>query len=175
MHNMPAVNYIKAIFTGFLAIYGILCARSGASFLDRVNLIAHEAGHLLFGYMGQFIGICGGTIGQLLVPAAIAFYFYARREFYSAAVVVFWFGQNMFNISAYVKDASAMALPLVSIGGGDAIHDWNYLLRTLHILNWDQAIGNVIYGLGILIILVSVVLGFWLSFDREEPIDSADA
>jgi len=162
---MPAINYIKAVFTVFLAIYGIICARSAqdGSFLDRVNLIAHEAGHLLFGYLGQFIGIFGGTLGQLLVPAAIAFYFYARREFYSATVMLFWFGQNMFNISVYVKDASHMDLPLLSIGGGDPIHDWNYLLRTLHILNWDQALGNLIYFLGILIILAAVALGFWLS------------
>jgi len=164
------INYIKAAFTAFLAIYGIILTRSvgEGSFLDRVDLIAHEAGHLLFGYLGQFIGICGGTIGQLLVPAAIAVYFFRRREFYSSTVMLFWIGQNMLNISVYVKDASVMALPLVSIGGGDAIHDWNYILRTLNILSWDHTLGNIIYGLGILTMLVSVLLGFWLSVEREE-------
>lgn len=43
------VNYPKASFAALLAVYGIACARSveEGSFLDRVDLIAHEAGHRL--------------------------------------------------------------------------------------------------------------------------------
>jgi hypothetical protein len=91
-----------------------------------------------------------------------------RREFYSSTVSIFWLGQNMFGISVYIKDAAAMELPLVSVGGGDTIHDWNYILLKLNILAWDQVIGNIVYGLGVLIIAVSVVLGFYFSFERSE-------
>lgn len=139
------------------------------TFLDRVDLIAHEAGHLLFGFFGEFLMVIGGTLGQLLVPAGIAVYFALRKEFFSASVVFFWFGQNMFNIAAYVKDAAAMELPLVSMGGGDSIHDWNWLLLKFNVLAWDKVIGNCVYGLGVLIVTVSVALGFYLSFsDAEE-------
>lgn len=138
------------------------------TFLDRVDLIAHEAGHLLFGYFGEFIMVIGGMLGQLLVPALIAIYFATRREFFSSSVVLFWLGQNLLNISVYVKDAAAMELPLVNIGGGEGIHDWNYLLLKFNVLAWDQTIGNVVYGLGVLIIAASVVLGFYFSFDRED-------
>ncbi|ABQ26637.1 hypothetical protein [Geotalea uraniireducens] len=65
------LNCAKACLAVLLAIYGFICARSfeDGSFLDRVDLIVHEAGHLLFGYFGEFIMVIGGTVGQLLVPA----------------------------------------------------------------------------------------------------------
>jgi len=168
--SKKTLNFLKASFALLLAIYGFICARSveEGSFLDRVDLIAHEAGHLLFGYLGEFIGVFGGTLGQLLVPVAIGIYFITRREFYSSAVALFWLGQNMFNISVYVKDAAVMELPLVNIGGGEGIHDWNWLLLKLNILAYDQLVGNVVYGLGVLIIAVSVVLAFCFSFERAE-------
>jgi|GEM_PF-5000969 len=41
------LNYAKACLAVLLAIYGFICARSfeDGSFLDRVDLVAHEAGH----------------------------------------------------------------------------------------------------------------------------------
>jgi hypothetical protein len=165
-----SLNYPKAAFTALLAAYGIICARSvdDGSFLDRVDLIAHEAGHLLFGWFGEFMLVVGGTLGQLIVPAGIAAYFIVRREFFSSSVALFWVGQSLLNISVYVKDAAAMELPLVSLGGGDSIHDWNWLLLKFNVLAWDQTIGNMVLGLGVLIIAVSVVFGFYFSFERGE-------
>ncbi|MBI1921553.1 MAG: hypothetical protein HYS23_10810 [Geobacter sp.] len=166
------LNYPKAAFAALLAIYGIICARSidEGTFLDRVDLIAHEAGHLLFGYFGEFIMVIGGTLGQLLVPTGIGIYFVLRRELFSSSVMIFWVGQNLLNISVYVKDAAAMELPLVNIGGGEGMHDWNWLLLKFNVLAWDQIIGNIIYSLGVLFIAVSVGLGFWFSFEREEAV-----
>jgi len=167
------LNYPKAAFSALLAGYGVICARSvdEGSFLDRVDLIAHEAGHLLFGYFGEFIMVIGGTIGQLLVPAGIVAYFLMREEFFSATVALFWVGQNLLNISVYVKDAAAMELPLVNIGGGDGIHDWNWLLLKFNLIHHDQAIGTMVYGLGVLIMVVAVGLGFWVSYESAEFVE----
>lgn len=173
--DVKKINYLKAGFTVLLAIYGIVCASDVASgsALDRVNLIAHEAGHLLFSYFGRFIMVLGGTIGQLFVPVAFTVYFYMRKEFYSSAVTLFWTGQNFFGISLYVKDARAMALPLVSVGGGsDTIHDWHYLLTKVGLLRWDHVIGNIMFIWGIVIIIISIVWGFYNSIDREESSES---
>lgn len=163
-------NYLKATFTLLMAIYGFYCARSSddGSFLDRVNLIAHEAGHLLFGYFGEFLMVIGGTIGQLLVPAGIAIYFFSRRELFSATVALFWIGQNFLQISVYVKDAALMELPLVSIGGGDVMHDWNYLLLKFNLLAHDQTIGSAIFWFGVLIMIIAVIAGFYCSFKNCE-------
>ncbi|HAK59750.1 MAG TPA: hypothetical protein DCO77_05120 [Nitrospiraceae bacterium] len=165
------IDYLKFGFAVVLVIYGAIIAKDVTvyRFLDRVDLVSHEAGHLLFRWFGEFLMVLGGTLGQLIVPAGITLYFYTRREFYSSAVTLLWVGQNLFNISIYVKDAQAMALPLVTVGGGrDAIHDWNYLLRTVGLLRWDQTMGSLVNGLGIFIILTSVALAFYFSVEREE-------
>jgi hypothetical protein len=37
-------------------------------FLDGVNLLIHEAGHVVFGSVGQTVAVAGGTILQLAFP-----------------------------------------------------------------------------------------------------------
>ena len=174
MFDLKRINYFKAGFVLLTALYGLSCAwdPTEQGMLDRVNLVIHEAGHLFFSWFGQFIGIIGGTIGQLFVPVAFTSYFFMRREFFSSAVTLFWTGENFFGISVYVKDARAMDLPLLSIGGGDPIHDWNYILSQLGILSWDRAAGNIIYLFGVVIITSAVIAGFYHSVERAEPSES---
>ena len=117
---------------------------------------------MLFSWFGEFIMVIGGTLGQLFVPVAFGVYFSLRREQFSMSVVLFWLGQNFINVSRYVKDAQAMDLLLVSVGGGDSIHDWNYILLKLNLLRHDHAIGNIVLGLGLLIMVLSVVFVFSL-------------
>lgn len=169
---MKKINYLKAGFAAVLAVYGIILASDPSQyrFLDRVDLVIHEAGHMLFRWFGEFLMVIGGTLGQLLVPAGITVYFYLRREMFSSAVALFWVGQNVFNISVYVKDAQAMEMPLVSIGGGeDTIHDWNYILLRFGLLRHDQGIGTLVYTIGLLLVITAVVAAFYFSFDREAP------
>lgn len=166
----------KAAFIFLLALYGANCAYRPSEWhlLDGVNLVAHEAGHMLFGWFGQFIGIAGGTLGQILVPAALSVYFYFEQSRFSSTVPFFWLGQSLINVSVYVKDAQAMALPLVSIGGGDAIHDWHFMFSRLGLLKYDQAIGSAIYIFGILIIALAIVMGFVWAFRSEKEKNRAD-
>lgn len=164
------INYLKAVPLLAMAVYGVVCASDvmEPGFLDRVDLVIHEAGHMLFSWFGELLQVLGGTIGQLFVPVAFTAYFHLRREFVSSAVAFFWCGQNLLNISVYIKDAQAMALPLVSVGGGeDAIHDWNYLLTGSGLLRWDQAIGNVVSMLGIGVMLASVAWGLAHSIEGQ--------
>jgi hypothetical protein len=163
-----SMNLPKAGFTCLLAVYGIICADAGKGHLiDGTNLVIHEAGHLLFGYLGQTMGVLGGTMAQLLVPLGFTAYFARQGSRYSAAVTLFWTGQNMLNISVYVKDSPFMELPLVSIGGGEAIHDWNFLLLKTGMLASAHTIGNLVYSLGMLIVAAAIVLGVVLSIERE--------
>ena len=161
---------IKAALLFILVLYGGFCAFRPNEWhlIDGTNLIAHEAGHLFFGYFGEFLGVAGGTIGQLFVPAAFSVYFFLQKSLFSSCVTLFWFGQNFINISVYVKDAQAMALPLVSVGGGDVVHDWNYLLSKTGLLARDQLIGNTVNIFGILIMLTAIVLGFILMLNNKE-------
>lgn len=169
-----SISVPKAIGALILLFYGAYCAIRPTEwhFIDGVNLVAHEAGHMLFGWFGEFPGIAGGTIAQLFVPAAFAVYFYLQDTRYSATIPLFWLGQSMINVSVYVKDARAMELPLVSIGGGgDPIHDWHWMLSKFGLLARDQMVGNLFLGTGVLIMLAAATCAFLLALNKPDEAD----
>jgi hypothetical protein len=161
------VNYLKAGFVGIIGLYGILCALSPSTYrwLDLVNLVFHEAGHAVFGFLGDFLGVLGGTLMQLLIPAIATGHFLLNGQRWSGMVSLFWVSQSLFNVSVYVKDARAQALPL--LGGDGVIHDWNWLLGRLGLLSWDQVIGSVFYTMGLLVLTVSILGGLYFSLSDQ--------
>jgi len=114
------------------------------SLLDPLNLGIHEAGHLLFSFAGRFLSVAGGTIFQILAPLYGMYNFSLRKEPFSLALCFGWLSTSLFDIATYAADARSMVLPLVTpFGfGGDITHDWNYLLRTLGILNYDWLVAK---------------------------------
>ena len=165
----PRLNYFKAGLIGLIGLYGAACAINPKTyrFLDRVDLVFHEAGHLIFGFFGEFVGILGGSLMQVLIPAIVTGYFLLHNQRWSGMVTLFWVGQSLFNVSVYVRDARKQALPL--LGGEDTIHDWNYILGNLNLLRWDQAAGNLVHLAGIVVLIASVVGGLYFSVeDRSE-------
>lgn len=168
-----SINLPKAAGAIVLAAYGAYCAFRPSEWhmLDGVNLVAHEAGHLLLAWFGQFIGVAGGTLGQLFVPAAFTVYFFLQQAKYSSAVTLFWLGQSLVNVSVYAKDARTMELPLVSIGGGDVIHDWHWLLSKFGLLARDQLVGNCILAVGIAVMLAGVTAAFHASLQKPGGVE----
>jgi hypothetical protein len=73
-------------------------------------------------------------------------------------------------MSVYIRDAQAMALPLVSVGGGeDSIHDWNlYALGSGHSASRPGSGYPLAYFLGFAIILGSVIICGCLFFQDEQ-------
>lgn len=144
----------RLLLTAFLAIYGFRMLRHPEAgwLMDSVDLPIHETGHLVFSPFGEFIQFAGGTLFQLIMPAAFVAYFWLRKDRHAASVVLWWVAQSLWNISVYVRDARAQELPLV--GGGE--HDWAYLLGRLGWLSRDQVIAQRVWGLGLLIYLVSI-------------------
>ena len=51
-----------------------------------------------------------------------------QRDVFAVAFAWGWLATNLFEVATYAGDAVAMSLPLVTPGGGHAIHDWNYVL-----------------------------------------------
>ena len=143
----------NAISAWQLAIASLGCAwflyvlktdDDGFIFLDYVNLAFHEAGHPIFGMFGATLGLYGGTIGQLVFPAAAAVTFWAQREPVSVAVAAIWFFENFLNIGRYMADARAQVLPLV--GGGE--HDWTNIFSRWGVLSSDVTIAHAVTTLG---------------------------
>lgn len=125
--------------------------------LDGANLIFHEAGHVFFSFLGEFLQFLGGSLMQVAIPAICTVYFWMLQQRSASAVTLFWMGESLTNVAIYVADAQRMELPLI---GGD--HDWNYLLDRLNLLNQAVSIGRFVFLLGVLSILLSL---FFLAAD----------
>ena len=136
-----------------VGIYFLWCAFDPAQwrFIDGINLVIHEAGHMLFMPFGEFLMIAGGSLWQVNMPAAFVWYFRRQAQPYSAALALFWVGQSMLNVSVYAGDAVVMQLPL--LGGQDSLHDWNYLLERMGWLDSTAAIAGMMRFAATLIIL----------------------
>jgi hypothetical protein len=166
------VKIIKIIFAALASIYflSIAYAPMQGSFLDMVDLPIHETGHLVFRIFGEFIGIAGGTLLQLIVPTVFAGYFIWQKSYYSAAIVALWVGQSIFNVWIYASDAVVMQLMLTSgmTGAEGGFHDWNYMLDSMGLLNSTKTIAGVIRFAGTVVILASVVAAFYFAFMETE-------
>ncbi|HKV41315.1 MAG TPA: hypothetical protein VJX67_19065 [Blastocatellia bacterium] len=138
-------------------------------FIDGADLLIHEAGHIVFGPFGEFIMIAGGSMFQVIMPSIFVLYFVFQRKPYSAALVLFWVGESILNVSVYAKDSIAMQLPL--IGGPDSIHDWNYLLTHTGLLSHTAGIAGAIRLAGTAVIAGALVWAIMsaLKKDPTEP------
>ena len=124
-------------------------------FLDFVNLAFHEAGHVFLPFAGSTVHYLGGTLLQLLVPAALPLHFLRQRQAMGAAFCTWWFGQNFVQVSVYMADARELSLPLV--GGGD--HDWNELFYRWGMLG-ETAVARIAGGtrtVGLVFLLVGAI------------------
>jgi hypothetical protein len=133
--------------------------------IDGVNLVIHEAGHLIFQLFGEFMTIAGGSLFQVIMPALFVGYFCYQRNFYSASLVLFWVGESILNVSVYAADAATLQLPL--LGGEGTLHDWNYLLTNLNLLSATTQVAGVIRLLGTIVIALAAVGSFWFAL-RED-------
>src|SRR6266852_9530932 len=136
------------IFYGWFLIYAFTQGH-GYLFIDSANLVVHEAGHLLFGWLGPTLGLWGGTILQWLVPLLLAAYFFVQRQTTAFAFCMFFFFENWLYTATYMADARAMILPLVTAGDSDFVeHDWHAIFSTLAVLPQDTKIAAVVRFLG---------------------------
>lgn len=135
-------------------------------FIDGVDLIIHESGHWIFIFFGQFVSILGGSLIQVIIPTVFVLYFFFRRDFFSASVLLMWLGYNFVNISVYMADAVRMQLPL--LGGDFVIHDWNYIFNALGLLEYSGAIAGLVRIIGIFVIITGAVLSFRCLMDKED-------
>ncbi|HOW43410.1 MAG TPA: hypothetical protein P5110_02825 [Candidatus Omnitrophota bacterium] len=133
------------------------------SVLGGINLGIHELGHLVFMPLGQTMGVAGGTILQLAIPVFAIFNFYRQKEFFGMALSFGWISTNLFYIATYLADARRLELPMVTPFGGDnVIHDWEYLLSEMNVLQYDTAIATGIRGVAVVTMLVCFTAGAWL-------------
>jgi hypothetical protein len=137
-------------------------------FLDGVNLLFHEGGHIFLSFFGETIHVLGGTIGQLFFPAACAFHFLQRRQLFESWLMGIWFAESLMYTARYLGDAQAQVLPLV---GGD-IHDWHWLLSHWGLLAHCEGIAATLHVFASLLAFGCLV-GAFLSTATERDEDFA--
>jgi len=120
---------------------------------------AHEFGHLLWAPFGEWMGIAGGSLTQLLVPIGAAALMVRSRDWFGLAIAGLFLASSLGNLAWYVADARAEALPLVSMSPDGAIHDWNYLLGSLGWLTRDVALAEALRRTGWALVAASTLLG----------------
>jgi len=112
--------------------------------LDSANLAFHEGGHPIFGLLSSRLAVYGGTLMQLLVPAACAFEMQRQGKPAARAFCVIWFAESLLNVARYLADARAQELPLVGALDPADAHDWAIILGRFGLQAWDRALANVV-------------------------------
>jgi hypothetical protein len=135
------------------SLYFFSALRSPSTFhlIDSVDLIFHEAGHTLLFWAPQVITVLGGSLMQILVPLIFVLYFVLRKSFFSSALLLFWLGYSIVNVSIYAGDAFARQLPL--LGGDGVIHDWMYLSAELGLGKNVLVLAKFLSSLGLITML----------------------
>jgi hypothetical protein len=168
----------KTIIAALASIYFLWCAYDPANavFMHLVNTPIHEAGHIIFRLFGEFMGIAGGSLFQIIVPIVFFGYFVWHKKPFSASVVLFWVGNNFLDVYVYANDAVVMQLPLLSgvTGSEGGFHDWNYLLTETGLLAQTALIAKIIRFTGTVIIFASVVGSFVFATKGEKIVSDID-
>lgn len=160
----------RTVLFAFLVLWGCRFLAStiasnyvGESFMHLINLPFHEAGHVIFGFFGDFIRALGGTLGQLLIPAiCLGTFLLKTRDPFAASVALWWLGESVMDVGPYMADARAGQLLL--LGGVTArdvpgYHDWENIFIALDWMAYDRTLAAITFNVGRLLILASFVWG----------------
>jgi hypothetical protein len=134
------------------------------AFLHRPLLVFHEAGHVVFRLLGEWMGVLGGSLSQLLMPLILAGALLVKNQDPFGAAIGTWLaGVSLLDLAPYMYDALHPQLMLLSgMTGEQGGHDWIYLFSSLDLLARAQRIGAAVHTLGALVVLLSLAWGAWV-------------
>ena len=147
------------------------------NFLHLINLPIHEAGHVIFSPLGEFMTVLGGSLFEVLFPLVFAGAFVLQQDWFSAAVCVWWSGENLVDVAVYIADARALSLTLIGGQTGAEVygHDWEQILTWLGWMHLDIRIGMGAHIVGSIVMIVSlgVALAALLDRHRSQAVEGA--
>jgi len=148
--------YLAVFLLVIFLAYPYFVKNNHFGILDYANLPFHEAGHyIFFAFFGEFIRVLGGTLSQLAFPLGFCIYFFFfLKDIFAGSASLFWFFENIYNISVYMRDARFMILPMFS---DPESHDWNYLFGKMKLLHESVQIADFFKSLAIWGMLASII------------------
>jgi len=131
------------------------------SFLHLVNLPFHEAGHIVFLPLGDFMKVLGGSLFQVIIPVVCAVAFIRREDWSAMTVCLWWAGENLVDLGPYIADARALQLPLLGGKTGAEVtgHDWEAILEMLGWLHLDHSLGMAAHIAGSVVMIGALAAG----------------
>jgi len=146
------------------------------SFMHNVNLVFHEAGHVIFRPFGWFMTILGGTLGQLLVPLVVMLTFVIRnQDNFAGSIGLWWLGQSCMDIAPYMDDALDQKMVLLGgRTGADAPgnHDWGNILGELNRIEKCHEYANFTFTTGTVLMIIAFVWGGYILYRQFRNISS---
>jgi hypothetical protein len=139
------------------------------TWFSGLNLGIHEAGHLLTRAFGDVICAAAGSTAQCLAPLIAMVVFLRQGDFFALGLCLTWLASNLFSVAQYVADASDQALQLVSVGGGEVHHDWNFLLGEFNLLGHEGTFAGILSLGGYLCAIGGVGWGAWVLWLMAQP------
>ncbi len=139
-----------------------------SSIMHNVNLAFHEAGHMLFMFLGNFMMVLGGSLAQLIVPAVVIVAFvFKHQNAFGGAVALWWLGQSAMDLAPYIYDARTGQLLLIGGFIGQerpGAHDWTNLLGRLGMLDYGHAFGTFTNVTGMTIMVLALTWAVYLLY-----------
>jgi len=120
----------------------------------------HEGGHFLFMFFGRTLHILGGSFWQIMFMV-LWFIIALRQKSHVAPFALFWVGENMMDVSLYMRDAPRRWLPL--LGGHKAGHDWYNLFTDWNMMDSAETFADVFYFGGFIISAGAIAAGVYLA------------
>lgn len=144
---------VRLVLLVLLLIYGLkVWAMPLTQIPDMLHLtviLFHEAGHIIFAPLGEFMQIAGGSFAQILMPLVCAVALRREGDPFGAGVAVAWMGMSFMDVSVYAFDAAHPVLPLIGGGTGeDSFHDFIWLFERIHQEGHIKAWARVINAMG---------------------------
>ncbi|HET6567570.1 MAG TPA: hypothetical protein VFG50_06365 [Rhodothermales bacterium] len=119
--------------------------------LDKASFYMYEMGHYGFAIFGGSTQYAGGSIGQLVIPLLLVFFFLVYEYAFGLQVFLFWLGQNLVNLSTYLSHTSAPHPHPVGV------QDWQMLVATLGVSDYSLYIGALLFAVGCMCFLASTL------------------
>jgi len=116
----------------------------------------HEGGHFLFRFFGRTLYVLGGSFWQIVFPL-LWFIIAFRQRSQVFPFALFWVGENMMDVSLYIRDAPVRMLPL--LGGDKSGHDWHYLLSEWGVMDSAGTAADIMFYGGTFISLGAIATG----------------
>lgn len=130
--------------------------------MQSVNFFLHEMAHLTAAFLPDLLTAAAGSGSELLLGLGLIIGGFIGRTYFASLFGFLWFMLACQATADYMGDARAQSLSLVSFGGGDPIHDWNFIFTKLGMLEQAGLIAGLTRWTGILAGVAGLSLALYL-------------